>query len=53
LKNLEFIDTTCEETLEYFENDEDLKEMLGFYDRTVTPKKRMGDLCYGQFSLSG
>lgn len=40
LNHLELIDTTCEESLELFEDDEALKQILGVYDKPFTPKKK-------------
>lgn len=40
LKNPKLIDTTCEESLEYFEDEKSLKEMLVVYEKQFTPKKK-------------
>lgn len=45
LKHLKLINTICEESLQYFEDDEALKEMLRVYDNSFTPPKKWGVTC--------
>lgn len=45
LKHPELIDTTCEQSLEFFEDDKSLKKILGFYEKPFTPPKKEWVTC--------